>query len=224
MRFGSSVIALSFLALMGGCAYPVYPGQPSYPPTAVEQPQPVDFFYGTVVDIRPVPVHYRDGGGFAFGFAPAFPAPVIGASFSQEPGASGGDIRIGALRIFAGGATPDLPAVEYTVVLDKNTNPADPYLRPGQRPAIVIVQNRYATDLPLNVGDRAFVRVIGDTAHVMRADTLPPGLERTLSAGPMPIPVAYPAVFPAPTCPLDAILSTVICHPYDPPPVAVAVQ
>jgi hypothetical protein len=194
MHVVGSAAGMALLALVGGCAYPGgNPGQPAYRPTAYEQPQPVDFFYGRIIDVRPAALHLRNGGYTAFGLAPGLPLPVIGAGYAQGPGSTLGVATIGPVNVFAEAAVPDVPADEYTVLLDKKTNPPDPYLDPTQRPAIIVVQNRYATDLPLAVNDRAFVRVVGRVAHVMRADTIPPAVERLVSAGPLPIPLTPPA-------------------------------
>jgi hypothetical protein len=194
MRAVGSAVMLSLLALVGGCAYPVAnPSEPAYRPVAYEQPQTVDFFYGWIIDIRPSQVHVRDGGYAGIGVAPGLPLPVIlGGGYQQGPGSTRNFATIGPLNVFAEAAVPDVPAYEYTVLLDKKTNPPDPYLDATQRPAIIIVQNRYATDIPLAINDRAFVRVVGNVAHVMRADTIPPAVERLVSAGPLPIPLPLP--------------------------------
>jgi hypothetical protein len=222
---GCAVIML--LSMVSGCAFPVYPGQPAYSPAAVEKPQRVDFFYGTVIDARPVPVHYRNGGGVVLGLAPGLPLPVIGAGYAQGPGSSISGVTIGPVNVFAEAAVPDVPAGEYTVLLDKKTNPPDPYLEYTQRPAIIIVQNRYPTDLPLTVNDRVFVRVVGSVAHVMRADTLPPSAERIVSAGPLPVPLGYQSPPQEPPCPVHVDVTgipTVICHPYYPSTVEVNIE
>ncbi|HZT86742.1 MAG TPA: hypothetical protein VFA12_02155 [Stellaceae bacterium] len=186
-----SAVIVSLLSLATGCAPAGYPKSPAYAPEVVEQPQRVDFFYGWVIAVRPVDVKFGDGGGISAGILPAPPLPVIGAGYAQGPNWSGGGIRVGGARLFAGGVVPNVPAREYTVLLDKNIYPLDPFLGYGQRPAIVVVQNDYAGDPPLPVNARALVRVIGNVAHVMPAAAIPPALERTLSAGPLPVPLTY---------------------------------
>ncbi len=148
-------------------------------------------------NIRPSQVHVRDGGYTGIGVAPGLPLPVmLGGGYQQGPGSTRNFATIGPLNVLTEAAVPDVPAYEYTVLLDKKTNPPDPYLDATQRPAIIIVQNRYATDIPLAINDRAFVRVVGNVAHIMRADTIPPAVERLVSAGPLPIPLPLPTGSP----------------------------
>ena len=186
---GASFGVMSLLVVLGGCATaPIYPGQPPYSAAAYEQPQPVDFFYGTLIDARPVPLNLRPGSSASVGIGPAPVLPLtIGVNGTQGPGMSAGGLTVGPVNVYAEAAVPDVPAVEYTVLLDRKTYPPDPYLSPAQHPAIIVVQNRYPTDLPLAVNNRVFVRVVGNVAHVMRADTISPAYERVVSAGPLPV-------------------------------------
>lgn len=219
---------LLLLVGLGGCTTPSsVPGQPAYSPAAVEQPQRVDFFYGTVIDKRPVAVKSGNGGGAGIGLVPRPPLPAIGVGFVQEPNGVTDTLTLGPLGIYAEGAVPDAPAVEYTILLDRKIDPPDPFLNPAQRPAIVVVQNDYASDLPPRVGERALVRVIGRSGHVMRADQIPPGVERLVSAGPLPVPLGSPPAPAEAPCPVHLGMGgtpMTLCHPYYPPTIAVGMQ
>ena len=63
MRHNKKICALAMVGSLVGC----YPStQSSYSPTAWEQPQPVHFFYGQVVAIRPAEIAYGAPAGFGF--------------------------------------------------------------------------------------------------------------------------------------------------------------
>ncbi|HVC50652.1 MAG TPA: hypothetical protein VND87_01385 [Stellaceae bacterium] len=223
MRVVGLLSAWALVGVVGGCAYPG--GQQQYNPMVYEQPQRVDFFYGTIIAARRVTVGQNDASA-SVSINPRSPIPFVVGVHAGPRGPSGADagLSVGPLDVFADAAVPNVPAIEYTVLLDKKTYPPDPYLNPAQSPAIIVVQNYYPDDLPLAVGYRAFVRVVGNTAHVMRADSLPFGVEPAVSAGPMPVPLAYnPA--PAPEgCPSTWLSAEsqpetggppeTICYPY----------
>jgi hypothetical protein len=205
MRSIRSILVASLIASLGGCYSPApqQSGQAAYAPSLVDQPQAVDFFYGYVVAARPATVEYGDASA-AIGISPRLPVPfLIGFSAHNEPAGTQRGLMLGLADIYGEQSLPNVPAVEYTVLLDHGTLPPDQNLQYPQRPAIVVVQNQYPSDQPLKVGDRAFVRVIDGTAHVMRADSLPPGIEPTVSGGPLPMTAAAGLPDPVPAaCPL----------------------
>jgi hypothetical protein len=166
----------------------------------VEQPQPVDFFFGRLIDERPATLEYGFETGIGATVVPRFPWQV-GVHFGGDGSAGGVRLSTGAADVFVGASAPNLPAIEYTVMLDNGTSPPDRYLAPGERKAaVIVVQNEFPTDQPLRVGDHVVVRVVGRSGRVM-ADPLTPGVERQLAAGPMPIPL----VVPVPPAPCDTV-------------------
>lgn len=98
--------------------------------------------------------------------------------------------------VFAEALLPNLPAVEYTVILEANTFPPDPFLKPDQLPAVIVVQNEPGAILPVNTP--VFVRVAGGSGRVTAMASLPQFVSlpngtpvdvyRNLRAGPLPIP------------------------------------
>jgi hypothetical protein len=79
-------------------------------------------------------------------------------------------------------------------MLDRGTNPPDPYLDPrGGTAAIVVVQNVYPFEREPAMNEHVAVRVIGNSARVI-ADALPPEVAPRLAGGPMPLPLAGSAV------------------------------
>ena len=189
MRVARTAIALALLQGLAGC-YPAT--QTEYSPAVVEQPQPVHFFYGTLVDVRNATLEYGHETGFGATVVPRFP-----------PGAGihvGGAGPVGAVRFSAGaadvlveGSAPYLSAIEYTVWLDYGTFPPDLNLASGGgKGAIIVVQNEFPTHHQLQVGEHVVVRVVGGSARVM-ANPLAPDVARQLAAGPMPVPLVPPA-------------------------------
>jgi len=169
-----SVTALS------ACTY--YPSVGNWNQPSIEQVQPVHFYYGQVIDRRGPPVFYN-----APGYLPRW-----------QPD---GSTALNAGQVFYGGLSqglgfvPNLPAVEYTVMLDKETLPPDPYLDPGQRTSVIVVQNEQIQDEGIATGSRAIIRVVGNeregySARVMRADTLA-AAEANVSAHPLRVPLNY---------------------------------
>lgn len=209
MRAGTSVFALLLLTSAGGCQYGTEYGAQggdqylsyhanaaAWNAAAVERPQRVRFYYGYIVDIRPnVRVAYF-GSNSSSNWEPA------GRQVAQVAEFSGTDPSMPAGARVLG--QPNLPAVEYTVMLDKPTMPADGFLRYSQHPVIAVVQDIPPTEDPLFKGQRVVVRVVGDSAHVLAAATLPTivgddiNVEAALSAGPMPVPLDYRPPPPAP--------------------------
>lgn len=211
MRTGRSILALVLLASMGGCYYGShYPSAGAWNAGAIERPQRVRFFYGYVVDVRAVPVIYEPRARFEPNWEPEgrdlvpvvqqYPAP------DPSPRPPGYEDPCPG-RVCQG--------VEYTVMLDKPTMPADEFLGAGQHPAIVVVQNIAETERPMPKGTRVVVRMMNNSAEVMAASVLPRyvggtnvenalsdpppiDVESALSAGPMPIPLWYREPLPAP--------------------------
>jgi hypothetical protein len=80
-------------------------------------------------------------------------------------------------------------------MLDRGTLPPDPYLDPGQRTSVIVVQNEQYQDEELAKGSRAVIRVVGNeregySARVMRADGLATA-ENLISAYPLRVPLNY---------------------------------
>ncbi|HYM72093.1 MAG TPA: hypothetical protein VET89_03860 [Stellaceae bacterium] len=185
---------MALLPVLAGC-YP--PAQSGYSPTVVEQPQPVHFFYGTLIDKRPATLEYGYETGIGATVVPRFPWSA-GIHFAGSGPVGAARLSAGPVDVLVEGSAPNLPAIEYTVLLDKGTYPPDPYLRPDpyfgleRKTPIIVVQNELPTDHQLQVNERVVVRVVGRSGRVM-ANRFSPGLEQLIAAGPMPIPLAVPA-------------------------------
>jgi outer membrane lipoprotein SlyB len=190
MSLNKTLSALIMLGSLSGC-FP--PSQSSYSPTVWEQPQPVHFYYGRVVAIRPAEIAYGGIAGFGIraGLAPGWVAG-IGAGGSGPSGGFG--VTALGTRLFLEAAIPNVPATEYTVMLDQGSTPPDP------KSAIIIVQNVYPFERAPTLNEHVAVRAVGNSARVI-ADALPSDVEPRLAAGPMPIPLSGPAVAYAPPLP-----------------------
>ncbi len=125
IRLARTILALLLLGSLVGC-YP--PTQTQYSPAAVGQPMPVHFFYGRLVDVRPATLEYGNGAGI--GVAPGFSPYLAGIHLGGEGPAGGVRVSAAFTSLALEGSAPNLPAVEYTVMLDNGTNPPDPYLQP----------------------------------------------------------------------------------------------
>jgi hypothetical protein len=191
MHFLKAVSAIALLAILVGC----YPREAAYNAASIEQPQPVDYFYGTVVEARNVTVEYW--GALNWGNNDVTPR-------WRPRGRGSLYIPFG---VFAEALLPNLPAIEYTVIVEANTFPPDPFLKPDQLPAVIVVQNEYpGAVLPVNTP--VFVRVAGGSGRVTAAASLPQFVNlpngttvdvyRNLRAGPLPIPLSapFPPSFP----------------------------
>jgi hypothetical protein len=180
-----SVLVMLLLGTLSGCWWP---REAAYSPAVIEHPLPVEFFYGTIVDVRTnVNVEYYG----QLGHAERLYRP------------RGADALFIPLGVLDQELSPNLPAVEYTVMLDGRRISPDSYMQPQPRPAIIVVQNFNRADREdalLGKGARVFVRVIGNTGHVFPADRLLPGVEPLLKApAPMPVPLDWrPPPPPAP--------------------------
>jgi hypothetical protein len=150
------------------------------------------FFYGYVVNVRIVPVVYQTHSRIDPNWEPE--GRQLVSVVQQYPAPSPPFVPPGyenpcPSRVCQG--------VEYTVMLDKSTMPADEFLGLGQRPAIIVVQNIAQTRSAIPQGTRVAVRMINNSAiEVIRADVLPRyvsgiDVESALSAGPLPIPLWY---------------------------------
>ena len=182
MRSNKTAFAFIMLGSLAGC-YP--PTQSSYSPTVWEQPQPVHFFYGWIVAQRPAEIAYGTPAGFGakVGLSPY----LVGVHAGAAGGAGGIGVSGGFVNVFFEASVPNVPANEYTVMLDHGTNPPDPYLNTGTA-AVIIVQNVYPGEQVPEVGTHVAVRVVGNSARII-ANALPPGVEARLAAtAPMPIP------------------------------------
>jgi hypothetical protein len=191
MRLAISALPL-LLCILVGCNPPTQSG---YSPSVVEQPQPVHFFYGTLVGIRPATLEYGNEAGIGVGIGLS---PWLAGLHVGGYGPAGG-LRLSAafLDIPIVASAPNLPATEYTVLLDRGTNPPDPYTADPRAAAVIVVQNDNPGEPPLNWYAHVIVRVVGNSARVM-ANWLPPAIENRLAAGPLPVPLqgqryAYPS-------------------------------
>jgi hypothetical protein len=176
--FSWRLIGIGLLCgVLAGCWAP---GEASYSTAAVERPQSVEFFYGTVIDVR-TPVRIESYG-------------CLSAPRDYRPrGAGILNVPFGVLCQEL--LTPNLPAYEYTVLLDAGRESPYSYLQPQPRPAVLVVQNHNFNDPgdpPLGQGARIFVRVLGSTGRLFAANRLPPGVEPLVAApAPMPVPLGY---------------------------------
>jgi hypothetical protein len=190
MRVGRSILALALLASTGGCIYNSnYPNVANWDAAAVEQPQRVRFFYGYVVDVRAMPVVYNSRGQNREPQGrQLIPIEQQYPAWTPSPRPAGYEDPC-PNRV--------CPGVEYTVMLDKSTTPADEFLQLGQRPAVIVVQNITETQAAMPKGTRVVVRMVNNSAAEVMAATILPGsvggmnVENALSAGPMPVPLSY---------------------------------
>jgi hypothetical protein len=197
-----TISALALVVNFAGCTYPRT--QTQYSPNLVEQPQPVEFFQGTLIDSRPASFEYGTSVGIGAAYVPTYPY-FAGLTAGGRGGTAGIGGAFGGVAVLAAGTVPELPATEYTVCFDQGT---------GAHAAIIVVQNdypnRYPNDLGMSQGEAVLVRVVGSSGQVMRR--FPAGATTTaplLSGGAPTVPC-----FPA-NGPVQAPLS-------GPPPVHIA--
>jgi hypothetical protein len=202
MRVLNIISFVGFLGALTGCNPPT---QTDYPPSAVETPQSVHFYYGTLIDRRPATLAYGNSAGVGAAYFPSSPY-FAGLQVAAKGNIAGIGAAFGGVGVLAGGIIPSLPATEFTVCLNGGTYPSDPsYLRPGPS-AIILVQNQYPynydtpdglpNDQDLRPGTPVMVRVIGSSGRVMRVNPLlaqfPPGNAQCFAADrPMPVPLNY---------------------------------
>ena len=168
MRLDKTLFALIMLGSLAGC-YP--PSQSSYNPTVWEQPQPVHFFYGRLVAIRPAQIAY--GGPAGFGAKVGLSPYLAGVQAGAAGPAGGIGVSGGFANIFFEASIPNVQALEYTVMLDRGSSPPDPYLDPREPTApIIVVQNVYPFETAPQLNDHVAVRVVGKSARVI-AGALP---------------------------------------------------
>jgi hypothetical protein len=82
--------------------------------------------------------------------------------------------------VFFEASVPNVPAQEYTVMLDHGCNPPDPYLATGTA-AVIIVQNVYLYERAPVMDEHVAVRVVGNSARLI-AGALPAYAEARLAA------------------------------------------
>jgi hypothetical protein len=211
MRLLEATLLLALIGALTSC-YP--PTQTQYNPTVVEQPQPVHFFYGTLIDRRPASFEYGNTAGIGVASFPTSPY-FAGVQVAGNGATAGIGAAFGGVALLAAGTVPNLPATEFTVCLNGGTDPPDPYLPPGPA-AVIVVQNDYPdrydlpngypNDLDMAPGAPVMVRVVGNSGRVMRINRLlqpfPPGNPQCFAANrPMPVPLNYqppPAIPPIP--------------------------
>jgi hypothetical protein len=203
-----TIFAFALLGVLAGC-YP--PTQTQYPPEVVEQPQPVHFFYGTLIDVRAATL--EPGAEPGIGATASFSPWLAGLHVGGRTGNA--ELRISAafVDIPLIASAPNLPATEYTVMPDYGTNPPDPYVHAPGAAAVIVVQNDHQGDPPMRLGDHVVVRVVGNSGRVM-ANPLPPAIAARLAAGPLPVPLGSgSAIASAFVPPLpDNLPSCVICR------------
>ncbi|HEV2098607.1 MAG TPA: hypothetical protein VGR45_06730, partial [Stellaceae bacterium] len=113
MHIAKTIVALALAGAVAGC-YP--PTQTQYPPEVVEQPQPVHFFYGTLIaQPRQVSLHYGDTAGFGAALFPTSPY-LAGVQISGRGGTAGLGAAVAGYGVLAAGTVPNLPATEYTIM------------------------------------------------------------------------------------------------------------
>ena len=195
MNFVRAIFAMALLGAGAGCNPQT---QSSYKPAVWEQPQHVGFFYGTLVSIRPSNIDY--GAPAGFGLRARWSPWLAGLSAEAEGPSGGFGATAAGVGVFFEASVPNVPAIEYTVMLDNGTNPPDPYLARQQQTPIIVVQNVYPFEEPgPALGSRVAVRVVNNSARVIAAPA-PPFPQQLLAAvAPMPVPLqGPPAVVPPP--------------------------
>ncbi len=196
--------ALSALALLGSVSACYPPTQSAYGPAVWETPQRVGFFYGQLVSVRPANIAY--GGPAGFGLRARW-SPWLAGLSAQAGGPSGGfGATVAGVGVFFEVSIPNVPAVEYTVMLDNGTNPPDPYIPRQQKTPIIVVQNVYPDEQPGPAPpNRVVVRVVGNSARVIAAPPPPFPQGLLAAAAPMPIPLqGPPAALPPPAQPAES--------------------
>jgi outer membrane lipoprotein SlyB len=212
MRLMSSVSLMALLGALTGCDLNPQT-QTNYRPSAVEAPQPVHFYYGTLIDRRPATLAYGSTAGIGAAFFPTSPY-LAGLAVAGNGGTAGIGAAFGGVAVLAAGTIPSLPATEFTVCLNGGTYPPDPsYINPGPS-AVIVVQNDYPSsydipdrspnDLDLQPGTPVMVRVVGTAGRVMRVNPwlvqfppskvppYPPRNGQCVAADrPMPVPLNY---------------------------------
>ena len=121
--------------------------QTQYSPAAVEAPLSVQFFQGTFIDSRPATFEYGTSAGIGAAIVPTYPY-FAGLAVGGRGSSAGIGGALGGVAVLAAGTVPELPATEYTVCLDRGTNPPYPYASPGAPAAIIVVQNDYPDRYP----------------------------------------------------------------------------
>lgn len=178
MRVLNTISLVAFLGALTGC-YP--PTQTDYTPAAVEAPQSVHFYYGTLIDRRPATLAYGNSAGIGAAYFPTSPY-FAGLQVAAKGNIAGIGAAFGGIGVLAGGIIPNLPATEFTVCLNGGTYPPDPsYIRPGPS-AVIVVQNDYPNnydnpdgfqnDRDLQPGRPVMVRVVGTSGRVMRVKSV----------------------------------------------------
>jgi hypothetical protein len=177
MRPVKTLFALVVLGSLAGC-YPLT--QSSYSPKVWEQPQPVHFFYGRIVAIRPADIAY--GAPAGFGLRARWSPWLAGVSAVGEGPSGGVGVTAAGVGVFFEASVPSVAAKEYTVMLDHGCNPPDPYLDPRAGTAgIIIVQNVYPFEREPAMDEHVAVRVVNNSARII-AGALPDYAEARLAA------------------------------------------
>jgi hypothetical protein len=192
------VKTFSVLVALGGLAGCYPPTQSSYSPAAWEQPQPVHSFYGRIVAIRPADIAY--GAPAGFGLRARWSPWLAGISAGGDGPSGGFGATVAGVGVFFEASVPNVPAKEYTVMLDRGSNPPDPYLDPrASTAAVIVVQNVYPFEREPILNEHVAIRIVNNSARII-ADALPPYAEARLAAtAPMPVPLSAPAVYHAPS-------------------------
>jgi hypothetical protein len=174
MHFVRVISALALLGSVAGCAFPRT--QTQYNPAAVEQPQPVNFFYGKLVAVNVASLEYPYEPGI--GVRPGLSPYLAGLHLAGSGSAGGLRVTGGFVDVLFEGSVPNLPAIEYTVMLNTGTYPPDTFVADPRRAAVIVVQNeypdRYPSDVGMAAGEDVVVRVVGHSGRVMRDPFAPP--------------------------------------------------
>jgi hypothetical protein len=196
MPAAGTIPALILVGSLVGCSTTTsLPTQTSYRVANLEQPQPVHYFYGTLVDVRPGSLEfgYEAGIGLTPRLGPWLAGLHVGAYGPR------GYVKLsgGFVDILGVASAPNAPTAEYTVMLHKGTDPRDQTLRFGEpMAAVIVVQNelpdRYPDDVGMQKGDPVVVRVVGNSGRVMRSPLPDYAVPQLAAVTPMPVPIQRP--------------------------------
>jgi hypothetical protein len=167
-----SVVALALLGSLAACSSAL-PTQTAYLPAVIEQPQPVHFYCGKLIDVEPATLNFSNEAGV--GITPRRGQWLAGLhAGAYGPGGAGIKVSGGFVDLIGIASAPNLPANEYTVLLRTGTSPPDQTLsRAEPMAAVVVVQNtlpaQYPNEGQLVPGADVVVRVVGQSGRVMRS-------------------------------------------------------
>src|SRR5271167_4353246 len=111
MRVLKTISLMALLGALPGCD-PLT--QTQYNPAVFEQPQPVDFFCGQVINVQNASLVYSNSVGIGAAVVPTNPY-FAGLAGAAKGGTAGIGAAFGGVALLAAGTVPSRPAMEYTV-------------------------------------------------------------------------------------------------------------